>query len=91
MARGNGSGRSGNNDLIIDINADGILNTNDDLTIEDYFYEDGTGQGSISAIRQYGLNATYYYGDNFEVKYLNRIDSNVDFDWGYLSARWKPK
>ena len=65
------------NDLIIDINADGILNTNDDLP-EDYFYEDGTGQGSISAIRQYGLNATYYYGDNFEVKYLNRIDSNVD-------------
>ena len=101
MARGNGSGRSGNNDLIIDINADGILNTNDDLTIENYFYGDGTGQGSIGAIRQYGLNATYYYGDNFEVKYLNRVDSNIDFDWGYylpdgnlseatsgLSARW---
>ena len=44
MARGNGSGRSGNNDLIIDINADGILNTKDDLTIEDYFYGNGTGQ-----------------------------------------------
>jgi len=101
MARGNGTARAGNTDLIIDINSDGILDPDSDLTIEDYFFGAGSGSGAIGAIRQYGLKADYYQGSDFNSKLFTRVDSSVDFDWGYLlpdgssaeassglSARW---
>ena len=84
FVRANGGGRSGNNDLLIDLDADGVVNPDRDLTIEDYFSGDGTGAGAISAIRQYGLVGDYYFGSEFQQHFLRRVDSSIDFDWGYL-------
>ncbi|MFM8526495.1 MAG: hypothetical protein ACKOCM_12885, partial [Cyanobacteriota bacterium] len=84
FVRGNGTGRSGNNDLLIDLDADGVVNPARDLTIENDFAGDGSGSGAISAIRQYGLIGDYYFGKDFEQRFLRRVDAAIDFDWGYL-------
>ncbi|MFN6134351.1 MAG: PA14 domain-containing protein, partial [Synechococcaceae cyanobacterium] len=84
VVRGNGAGRTGNNDLLIDLDADGVVNPARDLTIENYFAADGSGSGAISAIRQYGLIGDYYFGADFQQRFLRRVDASIDFDWGYL-------
>ncbi|WP_146136498.1 SBBP repeat-containing protein [Aphanothece hegewaldii] len=70
------------NDLIIDINKDGVAETDQDLTIKDFFNGNQGGAGSISTLRLLGLEATYYKNKNFIDPVLNRIDRNIDFNWG---------
>jgi Ca2+-binding RTX toxin-like protein len=70
------------NNLLIDLNKDGIANAKDDLTIVNFFNGNQPGTGNISVIRLAGLEATYYKGTNFTDPVLTKIDRNINFDWG---------
>ncbi|BAY27535.1 hemolysin-type calcium-binding region [Calothrix sp. NIES-2100] len=73
------------NDLILDLNKDGIPNVQDDLTIKNFFDGNTGGTGSISTIRVSGLEATYYAltnGTNFNQPVITRIDPTINFNWG---------
>jgi Ca2+-binding RTX toxin-like protein len=70
------------NNLLIDLNKDGIANAKDDLTIANFFNGNQPGTGNISVIRLAGLEATYYKGTNFTDPVLTKIDRNINFDWG---------
>ena len=73
--------QSGNN-LIIDLNQDGIANSNQDLTIENFFNGNQEGVGSIGTIQIAGLKATYYKGTDFTNTFATVIDPTVNFNWG---------
>jgi Concanavalin A-like lectin/glucanases superfamily/PA14 domain/FG-GAP-like repeat/RTX calcium-binding nonapeptide repeat (4 copies)/WD40-like Beta Propeller Repeat len=70
------------NDLIIDLNQDGIAEDAKDLKIENFFAGNEGGVGSISTIRVAGLEATYYQGVDFTKPITTVIDSNINFNWG---------
>jgi trimeric autotransporter adhesin len=70
------------NDLILDLDKDGIADGKKDLTIKDFFNGNEGGAGSISTIRVAGLEATYYKGTDFTDPITTVIDSNINFSWG---------
>ncbi|MEB3319702.1 MAG: FG-GAP-like repeat-containing protein, partial [Cyanobium sp.] len=73
----------GSNDLYIDLNADGVVDPLDDIRIVDYFNESGEEAGlNALAIRQRGLQATYYEGtDSLRNPVRRRVEQVVDLRW----------
>ncbi|MFM8525585.1 MAG: PA14 domain-containing protein, partial [Cyanobacteriota bacterium] len=68
--------------LIVDMDRDGVADGSKDLTIKDYFNQDGTDAGNNAiALRVRGLEATYYQGNGLTNPILKRVDRQVDFNF----------